>query len=442
MDISETTPSFNLKVVVQETGIKAHTLRAWEKRYGLPQPQRTSAGHRVYSARDIELVKWLIRRQEDGLTIGRAVELWLKLQEKGEDPLSSVVTHLPEPLAAPGESQDRLSELRQAWIEACLQFNETAAEQVLTQAFAMFPLTMVCIEILQKGLAHIGELWQHNEATVQQEHFATALTIQRLDTLLSAVPPATRIGRILATCPPHEEHAVPLLLLTLLLRYRGWDVVYLRANMPLVQFEATLNSVKPNLVIMAAQRLQTAATLLEAANLAHAKGYNVAFGGMIFGMLPSLHTRIPGHYLGDTIEQAVSFVAKIMTFNPPQTQVHAPTNTYHRALDLFQSKRALIEIETGEVLDAFRIPYHYLEDTHKRLSDSIVAALRLGDLSYINPEMALERQLIANYGISLDWQIRYFEAYFLAAHKHLRNGGEPIVSWLDDVRAELSTSVS
>ncbi len=50
-----TTPAYNLKVVLKETGLAADTLRAWERRYGLPMPQRTAGGHRLYSQRDIEI---------------------------------------------------------------------------------------------------------------------------------------------------------------------------------------------------------------------------------------------------------------------------------------------------------------------------------------------------------------------------------------------------
>jgi DNA-binding transcriptional MerR regulator len=44
MDIHDTTPTYNLKVVVQETGLRPDTLRAWERRYGLPQPDRRGGG--------------------------------------------------------------------------------------------------------------------------------------------------------------------------------------------------------------------------------------------------------------------------------------------------------------------------------------------------------------------------------------------------------------
>ena len=58
------TPAYNLKVVVRETGIKPDTLRSWERRYGLPKPQRTPGRHRLYSQYDIEMIKWLMERQK------------------------------------------------------------------------------------------------------------------------------------------------------------------------------------------------------------------------------------------------------------------------------------------------------------------------------------------------------------------------------------------
>ena len=85
MSISKN-PAFNLKVVLQETGIAADTLRAWERRYGIPMPQRTAGGHRLYSQYDIETIKWLMARQAEGLSISRAVDLWNEHNASGVDP--------------------------------------------------------------------------------------------------------------------------------------------------------------------------------------------------------------------------------------------------------------------------------------------------------------------------------------------------------------------
>ena len=68
------TPAYNLKVVLKETGIAADTLRAWERRYGLPMPQRSAGGHRLYSQRDIETINEASGGGAFHLPRGRSVE--------------------------------------------------------------------------------------------------------------------------------------------------------------------------------------------------------------------------------------------------------------------------------------------------------------------------------------------------------------------------------
>ena len=87
MTTTNKTPTYNLKVIVSETGIKPDTLRAWERRYGLPNPKRSKGKHRLYSEHDLETIKWLIQRQDEGLSISRAVNLWNQLKEEGKNPL-------------------------------------------------------------------------------------------------------------------------------------------------------------------------------------------------------------------------------------------------------------------------------------------------------------------------------------------------------------------
>src|SRR5512145_1048844 len=212
-----TTPAFNLKVVLKETGIAADTLRAWERRYGLPMPQRSAGGHRLYSQRDIETIKWLMKRQAEGLSISRAVDLWNEQIASGSDPLAgSVPSNLISASTVPGQypsADTTLDSLRAQWVEACMNFNESGAEQILNQAFSIFPVEAVCLEVLQKGMSEVGELWYENRMSVQQEHFASGLAIRRLDTLLSASPAPTRNQSIIVGCPPNEWHTfTPLLL--------------------------------------------------------------------------------------------------------------------------------------------------------------------------------------------------------------------------------------
>jgi MerR family transcriptional regulator, light-induced transcriptional regulator len=439
MNTTEQISTFNLKVMVRETGIRPHTLRAWERRYGLPQPERTSGGHRLYSQRDIDVVRWLVARQKEGLAISRAVELWFQINSKGEDPLNVAVYQSDEHLFMT-ETGSNLTDLRQQWIDSCLKFDEFRAERVLTQAFALFPVKLVCVEVIQKGLSQIGDLWYRNAATVQQEHFASALTIQRLDVLLAAAPAPTRIGRILLACPPREEHAIPLLILALLLRYRGWDAVYLGANVPLERFGATIDIVKPDLVVLAAQQLRTAATLLKLARFLRERNTRIAFGGLIFNRISTLDQQIPGHFLGEELENAVRVIEQVITFNSPVTAVKPTSTASEHAARAYLAKRVDIEMDAWRQLEPSGIPREYFADTTNRLFEDIMAALYLDDINYIEVEFDWGAQLFANYGLPMHWTADYLNIYYKAVRKHLNESGRPIIDWLDKTR--LSHSIT
>ena len=109
----DTTPYYNLKVIVRETGIKPDTLRAWERRYDLLAPARMAGGHRLYSQRDLETIRWLMARQEEGLSIGNAVQLWHDMEAAGRDPLQQTAAPSPTAGLTAGMVED-LATMREA----------------------------------------------------------------------------------------------------------------------------------------------------------------------------------------------------------------------------------------------------------------------------------------------------------------------------------------
>src|SRR5512135_3194178 len=222
-------PTYNLKAVLQETGLGADTLRAWERRYGLPKPQRTAGGHRLYSQWDIYVIKWLLARQKEGLLISRAVERWNELAASGEDPLAEV--RLPF-AAVPSGTLTNLDSGREEWLASCFAFDEAGAERLLSQAFALYPPETVVTDIVLRGMQEVGDRWQQGQATVQQEHFASGLAMRRLDALIAAAPPPVQSGTIVLACPPAELHSLPLLYLNAILRRRARKVVFLGAGVP------------------------------------------------------------------------------------------------------------------------------------------------------------------------------------------------------------------
>jgi DNA-binding transcriptional MerR regulator len=435
MPIPDQTPTFNLKVVVRETGLRPDTLRAWERRYGLPQPRRTGGGHRLYSQRDIDTLKWLISRQNEGLSVSRAVDLWRKLEAEGQDPLQAMAHAISAPgfLAVPHLEGDMLVELRRAWLSACLAFDEQRAEQVLAQAFALYPPEVACFELLQKGLAEVGAGWYRGEVTVQQEHFASELAVRRLEALLGATPSPTHSDRTLVACPPQEEHTFSPLLLTLLVRRRGRQVFFFGPNVPLAHMETTVTAVKPRLVILAAQQLHTAARLLEMADLLHRRGVLVAFGGRVFNTLPALRSRIPGHFLGERLELAPQVVEQLLTSPHPPAPAQVAAESYRLALAHFRERQALIKAQVWGAMQPSGISYEVLNIAEAYLADNIAAALAFGDMDLMQADLAWVEALLRNRRLPAERLHHYLRVYRQAARAHLDERGAPLLEWLGHV---------
>ena len=427
-----TTPAYNLKVVLKETGIAADTLRAWERRYGLPMPQRSAGGHRLYSQRDIETIKWLMKRQEDGLSISRAVDLWNEQISSGTDPLADLAqTSASSTIPVQFKSADTtLDSLRTHWVEACLQFSESTAEQILNQAFSLFPVEAVCIELLQKGMSEVGERWYEDRASVQQEHFASSLAMRRLDALLSASPAPTRNQTVLIGCPPEEWHTFTPLLLALLLRRRGLSVIYLGANVPADQFSATVRNARANLVVLVGLQLITAAKLQQAALVLSGQEVPVAFGGRIFSIHPELPASIAGYFLGHDLPSALDQIEVLLAkkLRPPQTRPVSPD--YISAHQAFVSRRGQIELTLHEWIKPLSISPDTIKTGIQFLGENIAAALQLGDMSYVSSEVEWLRVLLQFHQAQPEQLISFMETYAAAVNENINGQGKPIFEWI------------
>jgi methanogenic corrinoid protein MtbC1 len=428
-------PIYNLNLVLQETGIKADTLRAWERRYHLPQPKRTEGGHRLFSDFDIETIKWLIARQEEGMRISQAVQLWREIESNEQDALlSTTIDPLMEHRAVITEQESaNLVHIRNRWIQACLNFDESTADQLLTQSFAQFTMETVCVEILQFGLSEIGSLWYQGKASVQQEHFASELAIRRLQSLVTAAPQPIRKRTVLVGCPPDENHTFSALLVSLLLRYRGWDVIYLGANVPKARLKETIEKTRPDLVVMIAMRLATSATLLDTALFLREFDIPMAFGGRIFNILPDMPGRIPGYFLGEDLPGAISIIENLITAPMPPIELTFNPDKYSKIISHFIEMQQHIEIQTLNSLNerpGQHIPLEDIQDANHNLAQDIIAALSLGDISLIGSNLAWVEGLMTNYNIPGGALANYLSAYRDAVNTHMNESGLPIVDGL------------
>lgn len=325
-----TTPLYNIKAVVQATGISPSTLRAWERRYNVARPQRSDSGYRLYAERDVAVIRWLKAQVDAGMSISQAVS-WL--ENLIEDAGDMGQTVLPAGSSTSAPLHDLLSTAQSARREqvrdftslqadlthALLDFNEDAAELVVAEAFAMYPVEAVGEGLFTPVLVEIGERWHRGEVSITTEHFATNYLIQRLGTLLRAIPNGVGGPLIWVGCAPSELHEVGALLLGIYLRRAGYRIHYLGQNLPIDDFAAEAKRQQPAMLLFSAS---TAPAVEELGHLtarltqAGSPTLVIGYGGQIFNRRPELRSLIAGVYMGATAQEAIEHIDELLLDRP------------------------------------------------------------------------------------------------------------------------------
>ena len=301
-------PVYNIKAVARLVGLLPVTLRAWERRYGLPTPRRGEQGYRLYSEYDLRTLRWLKSQLDSGMSISRAVEYLSELKANGIDPANVMVAPaMDKPVS--------LENLAGQFKSSLLIMSDQPAAEVLRRAFSVYPVDEVLEGLVQPTLVEIGELWHQGRMPIAVEHFATQFCMQHLMSMIASSSPPTRPETIVAACAPGEMHQIGMLMLVLMLRWRGWDVKYLGPDLRLERLEEALKPIRPRLLMFTATRLESARALEEdlAATL---EGFEpprpiVVVGGQGFeGYQPV--QEFPAVRISNTPSRAVEMIEKLI----------------------------------------------------------------------------------------------------------------------------------
>jgi MerR family transcriptional regulator, light-induced transcriptional regulator len=218
----------------RRSGVSPELLRAWERRYGLLRPTRSSGGLRLYSEDDFERVRVMQRHLGDGLAAAEAAAL------AAREPEHERAT----PPLLPATARDELAEALDA-------FDEPRAQAVLDRLLAVATVDAVLSDIVLPYLHELGERWKRGDASVAQEHFASSVLRGRMLGLARGW--GRGLGPLaLLACLPGEQHELGLLAFGLALRSRGWRIAYLGANTPLDTVELAAADLEPTLLVLAA----------------------------------------------------------------------------------------------------------------------------------------------------------------------------------------------
>jgi DNA-binding transcriptional MerR regulator len=277
-------PVYNIKAISHIVGLLPVTLRAWERRYGLLHPIRGDQGYRLYSEYDLRTLKWVKNQIDTGMSISRAVDHLNDLRDKGMDPADGHKTALADNTIA-------IQNISTQLYLAITTFNENAAHETLRRAFSVYSVDQVLIRVVTPTLVDIGEAWHLGKLPIAIEHYATQFFLQHLMSMLTTTMPPTHTPVIIAAGAPDEQHQIGLLMLVVMLRWRGWDIKYFGPNLSLDGLLESVVPLDPRMFLFSATREDNARQVMEII------GMNESYPGpkpyLVFGGQGFLNIKIP-----------------------------------------------------------------------------------------------------------------------------------------------------
>jgi MerR family transcriptional regulator, light-induced transcriptional regulator len=206
--MSDASGRFRIQVVSEMTGVPSPTLRAWERRYGIPTPARTASAYRLYSDRDVAMVRKLRDLCANGMSIAEAARV-VKTSEDGAAML----------MAPDG---DPFVVAAQRLIDAILAFDARSIEREVARAQYLGPSTAVFERVFSPVMRRVGELWREGQLSVAQEHLASSCIGDTVRAMARLTNPDDATRLVLLACFAEEDHVLPVYGVSL--RLASWGI--------------------------------------------------------------------------------------------------------------------------------------------------------------------------------------------------------------------------
>jgi DNA-binding transcriptional MerR regulator/methylmalonyl-CoA mutase cobalamin-binding subunit len=210
---------YSIKELEKLSGIKAHTIRIWEKRHNIIQPERTSTNIRFYSDEDLKKIINVSMLNNHGVKIS-------KIAGMSSAEISRMILDMTS-------SQTTASGYIEQLVVAMIDLEEEHFEKTLASLVRKFGFERTVTEAIYPFLEKIGILWQTRNITPAQEHFVSNLIRQKIIAAIDALPLATGSKRkVLLFLPEYEMHELGLLFNYYLVKQAGFKAYYLGQNVP------------------------------------------------------------------------------------------------------------------------------------------------------------------------------------------------------------------
>jgi MerR family transcriptional regulator, light-induced transcriptional regulator len=221
--------AYTIRELENLSGIKAHTIRIWEKRYGLIAPQRTSTNIRSYCDSELKKLLNISILNRNGIKISKIAQL-------SPDEITAKINEFTQKVTS---TESQIESLTVAMID----MDEYRFEHVLARSIILFGFEEAVIRVLYPFFIRVGLMWQTGSVSPVQEHFISNLVKQKFYSAIDGLIGHENEGarHMVFFLPEGEFHEIGLLFSCYLARKHGCRTLYLGQSLPLKDLEETLH---------------------------------------------------------------------------------------------------------------------------------------------------------------------------------------------------------
>lgn len=241
------TGKYSIKDLELITGIKAHTLRIWEQRYHILNPERTDTNIRYYSNDDLKKILNVSLLNKNGIKISKIAEL-------NDHQISAKINTI---YVNESDHDDQIHQL----ILSMVDVDENRFEKIISSNVIRMGFVDTIEKIVFPFLRTTGVMWQAGSVNPAQEHFVSNLIRQKIIAAIDSQVVLHTIGatkRIIFFLPEGELHELALLYYSYLAKNKGYTSIYLGQSVPANDLKKVCNIRKADyLVSVVTQPLKT-----------------------------------------------------------------------------------------------------------------------------------------------------------------------------------------
>ncbi len=221
---------FTIKDVENLSGIKAHTIRIWEKRYSFLKPNRSDTNIRRYSNEELRIILNIALLNKYGYKISH-------INKMSEEVIFDSVLSIADPEARANITVNEL-------IQSMIHFDGEKFESILNKSIEAKGVEETILKIIFTFLDKVGILWLTKHINPVHERLVSNIIRQKLIAGIDSLPlKKVSSTSICLFLPQGEFHEISLLFVAYLLKQKGITIIYLGANIPLEELK-TVTSLK------------------------------------------------------------------------------------------------------------------------------------------------------------------------------------------------------